>query len=338
MEKRINLFITEQGSTVKVDGGRIVVRKGSENLVEVPIIHLRHVIIFGQSTITPEAVSRLLKEGVLITFLTKYGRFQGTVLPAIHSDGVIRKVQIFRAEENSFRIQFAREIVSAKIHNSIWFLKTRRKNKGMIKDTLKEMQKLEKELEDASNIKEIRGIEGISSRVYFSALQNLLAKGFSFQGRYKHPSPDPVNALLSLSYTLLYSICFSFLHINGLDPFIGFFHEPKRGHASLASDIMEEFRVPLCDLLVLRLVNQGYFSSQSFINTEKGVFLERESLKRFLKEFSSYLDKKIAAEKSFQISRWHLIEHQIRKLRKSILKGESYSPYRIGEVEDNEDA
>ncbi len=335
MEKRINLFITEQGSVVKVEEGRLVIKKGSERLIEVPLIHLRHVVLFGNSTITPRAVSKLLKEGVFITFLTKLGKFQGTILPAVHPDGLIRKIQVMRAEDPSFRTEVAREIVATKIHNSVNFLKTRRKNRVLLKENIFELIKMEEKLKSASSLDQIRGIEGISSRIYFSTIQNLFVNDFSFGGRKKHPSPDPVNALLSLSYTLLYSICFSFLHINGLDPFIGFFHEMKRGHASLASDLVEEFRVPFCDSLILRLLNQGYFSESSFLYTGEGVFLEKNSLKRFLKEFSAFLDGKVISD-GIQLSRWHLIEHQVRKFRRSIISGEPYTGYKTGETNDED--
>lgn len=329
MEKRVNLFVTEQGSVLRVDGKRLVVVKDRERLCEVPILHLRHVVIFGNSTLTPQAVSRLLGEGVFVSFLTRYGKFAGTIVPAHHPDGVIRKVQVMRSEDTSFRLSFSKEVVRAKIHNSVVFLRTRRRERDAIKDALQELEKLRVKLDESTSLNEIRGLEGIASRIYFSAFQNILAKGFTFESRDKHPSSDPVNALLSLSYTLLYSICFSFLHVNGLDPFIGFFHEMKRGHASLASDIMEEFRVPFGDALVMSLINQGYFSEDSFTYTSQGVFLEREALKRFLKEFASSLDSKVLVDRSFKISKWHLIEHQVRKLKNAVLSGSTYSPYRM---------
>lgn len=72
----------------------------------------------------------------------------------------------------------------------------------------------------------------------------MVRRTFGFSGRARHPSPDPVNALLSLGYTLVYNEISSLLDGLGFDPYLGFFHQPRYGHATLASDLLEEFRAP----------------------------------------------------------------------------------------------
>lgn len=51
----------------------------------------------------------------------------------------------------------------------------------------------------------------------------------------------------------------------GLDPFPGVFHEPRYNRASLALDILEEFR-PLIDLLTIRLINCRQIGPADFEN------------------------------------------------------------------------
>jgi CRISPR-associated protein Cas1 len=331
MEKRINLFVTEQGAKLQVEGQRLFVSKCKEKLADIPLIHLRHIVIFGSATLTPRAVSRLLREGVFVSFLTMNGRFIGELLPAEHADGLIRKLQVKRLDDELFRIQISREIVTAKIHNFLWLLDKKRRKKMDLEKEKGELKKIEERVTSVSSMKELLGLEGSASRMYFSLISRIFALEFSFDGRKKHPAPDPLNALLSLSYTLLYSICFSFLHVVGLDPFIGFYHELRRGHASLASDLMEEFRAFVCDLFVLRIVNQGYFSPDSFTYTGDRVFLKKDSLKVFLKEWAKNLDRRVKVNDSFEADIWHLIELQAQKLKRAICGVENYIAFRAGE-------
>jgi CRISPR-associated protein Cas1 len=331
MEKKLNLFVTEQGSTIRVEGRRVVVSKGREQLVDVPLLHLREIVIFGNSTITPQAVSRVLREGIYVVFLSQYGKFNGILLPSIHSDGAIRLKQVAKSEDSSFCLRFSKEIINAKLHNSIELLSRKRKKEVEISSEISELQKMQEKIKNATSLKELLGLEGVSSKIYFSSLAKIFNSEFSFEGRKKHPSPDPLNALLSLSYSLLYSLCYSFIYTLGLDPHIGFFHEMRRGHAALASDMCEEFRAPICDSLVLRLVNQGYFTSESFTYQGEGVFLKKEALKKFLKEWAGNLDRRVDVDGSFETSYWHLIEFQVQKLRKAVVEDEDYKAFYAGE-------
>ncbi len=330
MEKRVNLFVTQQGAKLKVSGQRLFVKKEENVLADVPIIHLRQIVVFGGATFTPRSVSLLLNEGVFITYLTRLGKFIGVLLPPAHGDGWTRKAQVLRSDDESFRIEFSREIVDAKISNSVWLLRKKRRNPVDLNRDVEELERMKNMLMRTQSIKELLGIEGSASRIYFSALGRVFNSVFAFEGRQKHPSTDPLNALLSLSYTLLHSICFSFLHVAGLDPYIGFYHEMRRGHASLASDLAEEFRAYLCDSFVLRLINQGYFDRESFVYTGERVFLTKEAMKVFLKEWAKKLDKPVEVEDSFKTTFWHLIELQAQKLKRSVVGNEKYIAFRPG--------
>ncbi len=331
MEKRINLFVTEQGAKLRVQGQRLFVEKQKEALADLPLIHLRQIVILGSATITPRSIMRLLKEGVFVSFLTKIGRLIGILFPPEHSDGMIRKLQVKRSEDEFFRLSIAREIISAKVHNSLFLLLRKRRKRIELERETEELKKIEEMIKSVTSIKQLLGLEGSASRIYFSALSRIFNSEFSFDVRKKHPSTDPLNAMLSLSYTLLYSICFSFLHIVGLDPYIGFYHEMRHGHASLASDLCEEFRAFICDAFVIRLINQGYFNKESFTYTGERVFLTKDAMKVFLREWAKNLDRKVEVNGSFHTSIWHLIEHQAQNLKRAVLTGERYLVFRAGE-------
>ena len=89
-------------------------------------------------------------------------------------------------------------------------------------------------------------MEGAAQAAYFRAYCSLFAEALAFNGRNRRPPRDPVNACLSLGYTLVHFEAARAAYAAGLDPFLGFFHEIAFGRESLACDLMEPVR-PLVD-------------------------------------------------------------------------------------------
>lgn len=134
-----------------------------------------------------------------------------------------------------------------------------------------------KKLETADNIDSIRGFEGDAARSYFSVLLLLVRESsrddFKFSGRNRRPPRDPFNALISFLYALMLNDCRSALESVGLDPQLGFLHVPRPGRPSLALDLQEEFRAPLCDRLALKLINRGQLKTKHFDKRDGGSVL-----------------------------------------------------------------
>jgi CRISPR-associated protein Cas1 len=128
-------------------------------------------------------------------------------------------------------------------------------------------------LPDVTNLDSLRGVEGEAARQYFSGL-NLLVRpdqraGFAMDGRTRRPPRDRFNAMLSFLYAMWMNDCRSALEAAGLDPQVGFLHTLRPGRASLALDLMEEFR-PWADRLTLTLINRGQLNADSFVLREGG--------------------------------------------------------------------
>ena len=119
--------------------------------------------------------------------------------------------------------------------------------------------------------------------MYFSVFDQMILqqkKEFSFQGRNKRPPMDNVNALLSFIYTLLTNNIVSALECVGLDPYVGYLHTDRPGRASLALDLIEEFRAVLADRFVLSLINKKIVSGKGFVQKENGAVLMNEELRK----------------------------------------------------------
>ncbi|MEW6388800.1 MAG: CRISPR-associated endonuclease Cas1, partial [Thermodesulfobacteriota bacterium] len=164
------------------------------------------------------------------------------------------------------------------------------------------------------------------SRTYFAAFAKMVRHSFGFTKRERHPAPDPVNALLSLGYTLVYNEIAALLDGLGFDPYLGFFHQPRFGHAGLASDLLEEFRAPLVDRFTLGLINNRIFTAPDFYqHTSGGVYLQDEPRKRYFLEYERFVTRSAPAPDEEGTADFRrLFRRQAERLRRTLLTGQPY--------------
>ena len=118
--------------------------------------------------------------------------------------------------------------------------------------------------------------------------------GFAFAGRNRRPPRDPVNALLSLLYSVIGKEISGALQSVGLDPQAGFLHADRPGRDSLAQDILEEFRAWQADRLALSLINRGQLKPQDFVTESSGaVSLKAEARKVLFQALQAKKQEKI---------------------------------------------
>src|SRR5690606_9515188 len=112
----------------------------------------------------------------------------------------------------------------------------------------------------------------------------------------RRPPLDPINALLSLGYTLLTNVVEGALRIVGLDPWLGSLHAPLAGRPSLACDLVEELRAPSIDALVVSAVNHGAFTPDDFEEVGEGepVVMKRPTVRWLITLFERRLARKSA--------------------------------------------
>jgi CRISPR-associated protein Cas1 len=197
---------------------------------------------------------------------------------------------------------------------------------------ISQLAELCRQVDSPQDLSSLLGLEGSAARVYFQAFAKMLRHGFRFSGRHRHPSPDPVNALLSLGYTMVYNEISSLLDGLGFDPYLGFYHQPDYGHATLASDLMEELRAPLTDRFTLSIINNRVFDEQDFFlhPASGGIFLKDEPRKRYFTEYERFVTRPMGLSGDGESASYRqLFRHQAEKLKEAILGAETYCPYRF---------
>jgi CRISPR-associated protein Cas1 len=142
---------------------------------------------------------------------------------------------------------------------------------------------------------------------------------FDFLRRNRRPPRDPVNALLSLAYSVLAKDLTIVCHIVGFDPYLGFYHQPRFGRAALALDLMEPFRPLIADSAVLSAINTRMVTAADFIRTGDAVALRSEGRKSFFRAFEQRMDTLVTHPLfGYRVNYRRLLEIQTRLLARMV--------------------
>ncbi len=328
-----NLYLTEQGSTLRKTGDRLVVQKDDEVLLDVQCSKIDAVLIFGNVQFTTQAVHELFEHGIEMAILTRTGRLIGQLTSPSTKNIELRMEQFKRYDDKSFRLNLSKAIVQGKLINCLNLMKSFSYNHPEISFTenITGMEASIKNIENTDSSASLRGIEGIAAKTYFDGFGRMLLSGFKFEGRKRHPSTDPVNALLSFGYTLIFNEISSLLDGLGFDPYLGYFHEVEYGRASLACDIQEEFRASV-DRFTLYLLNDRVLSDIDFYKNQKdgSVYLKREAMKKYFVEYEDNLNHEFKhGETGENTTLRKCFRIQAEKLAGCIKGDNSYTPFRL---------
>lgn len=267
-----SIYITTPGVSIKKRGTQLIVQKDDQVLEQVPLGILTDITLFETVHISSQAITECLERNIPITWMTGYGKYVGS-MTNIRSTDVLKQQQQFALYNNmEFRLAMAKKIVLAKTKNQMVLLKRYARNieEGLIQEEVSGMIALQKNVPEAKDIPTLMGYEGIMSRHYFSALGKVVPTEFAFATRTKQPPKDPFNALLGIGYSMLHNEIIAALCSKGLHPFVGFFHSIAKGHPALASDLIEEWRAPIVDALLLNLVKRNSLDPSHFEKGDEG--------------------------------------------------------------------
>jgi CRISPR-associated protein Cas1 len=316
------LYVVEQGARLEKEYRRLLVTKHDEVLLRVPLRHVTQVVLVGHVGFTTPALHALLRGQVPVLLVRRTGALVGRLLPPTPRNLPLRRAQYRRNDEAHFTLDVARAIVRGKLHNQrVLALRVLRRRPGADRAPLDALRAAEAQVEDAEGVEVLRGVEGAGARAYFACYRQAFDAAWGFERRTRRPPKDPVNALLSLGYTLLGHALMTALEAAGLDPYLGFFHVEKYGRPALALDLVEEFRAPFVDSLVMRLINWRMLQREDFWTRHDGAtYLDDAGLKVFLREFGDRLERtvRLAGTKRALSYRKHF-EVQARRMARAVL-------------------
>jgi CRISPR-associated protein Cas1 len=309
------LVVQKPGSQVGQRGGEFIVTVQGDVVRKLPLHQVRAIYLYGAIQVTAQAAESCLEHGIDVAYFAASGRFLGLLrgLPMSGVDARLGQARLF--EEPFFRVKLTRACLRAKIHNQRVMLM----RNGEVPDrVLRLLAEARDATDDAHTIPELMGCEGAAANLYFEQFASML-KGdvwkFDFMGRNRRPPRDPVNALLSLGYSILAKELAGVCHAVGLDPFLGFMHQPRYGRPALALDLMEEFRPLIADSVAITLLNRGEIDPGDFIKSANGTFLNEQGRRRFWEAWFRRMDTEVKHPQfGYTMSYRRMLEVQARQL------------------------
>lgn len=337
MRRHLNtLYITTQGAWINKDGANIVVSLEGKEIGRVPMHNVGGLVCFGRVLVSPPLMGALAEAQVAIAFLSEEGRFLARVVGPQSGNVLLRREQFRRADLPDATARVARSVVTGKTLNQRSVLRRAVRDHGVnpeIETAADRLTAIARRVESASDVDQIRGLEGEAANTYFSVFDALIVGDksvFRFTTRTRRPPLDRVNALLSFVYALLAHDTRSALETVGLDPSVGFLHRDRPGRHGLALDLMEEFRPFFADRLVLSLINRKQIAAKDFQSFDNGaVLMTDEGRKTLLVAYQvrkrEELEHPFFGEKTTVGLLWHLQAQLMARHLRGDLDG--YPPF-----------
>lgn len=317
------LYVQEQGARVGVDGEVLMVRDRDRRTIgEARLLELSQLVLIGNVQVSSQAIRELAGRGLPVCWMS-YGGWLSALADGLgHNNIELRRAQFRACEDPAIALRLSRRFVRNKIANCRTML--RRNHPDAPEQLLRDLAALVEAPESAGELATLLGIEGNAARLYFEAFPALIRLdeklAFDFTTRSRRPPQDPVNALLSFAYSLLVKDVALAARMVGLDPFLGFYHQPRYGRPALALDLMEEFRPIVADSVVLSLINNATVTGGDFIRSSLGVALRSEARRRVLHAYERRMEEEVTHPVfGYRISYRRVLEVQCRLLARHLL-------------------
>ncbi|MBS3967030.1 MAG: CRISPR-associated endonuclease Cas1 [Truepera sp.] len=323
----MTLHLTEQSAALRLRQGRLLVELDQQILTQMPARKVRCVVVWGNVRLTTPALTFLLRNQVPILFNSLDGAFYGAAVPHALAPAARLRAQFNAA--SSIRLRLAKAFVLSKLCSSQLVLGRFAPRHPSVREILAQLEGLSAKLEAATELDRLRGYEGIIARLYYQALQSPLSP-YGFTGRNRRPPRDPVNAALSYGYALLLARVQLAVHSVGLHPEVGMLHAESRRNPALCLDLIEEFRVPVIDLTVMRAFMQGVLKPlEHFEDKAHGIYLNEAGRKVLIRLFEERLTQEATHPAGWQRPFAATIEHQAQLLAAALMQRGEYLPYHL---------
>jgi len=330
------LYLNTQGYRVGCKDEVLVVKEKDRVVEEVRMRDISHVALFGNVQISTQAIQSLCEQEVPVTYFSMGGWFYGITRGHAMKNVFLRMEQFRLARDETTCLSLARQFVHGKIRNHRTLLM-----RNHLEPPEAIIGKLKRASEDAlaaASIEMLLGIEGAAASQYFQQFSGMvkveddlpglempgndtkqLAFNFNFTNRNRRPPTDPVNAMLSLAYSMLAKDCTLAALAVGFDPYLGFYHQPRFGRPALGLDLMEEFRPLIAESTVLSCINNRVVTEKDFVRAGQAVNLTAPGRKRFFQTYEQRMSSLITHPLfDYKVSYRRALELQARLLAKSL--------------------
>lgn len=283
MKRLLNtLYVTTEGAYLRKDGETVAVEIDGAVRARMPAHRLGQIVLFGETTLSRDMMAFAAGAGISVAWLTYAGKLAARVEGPQTGNVLLRRAQHDATRDGHAALPVARAVVAAKVANQRALLRRHLRDypaspgADMVEEAQRRLADAARLALSAPDLDVLRGQEGEAAQAYWSVFPHLIRNddpAFVFAGRNRRPPRDAVNAVLSFLYALAALDARAACESHGLDPQMGFLHRDRPGRMSLALDLMEEVRAPLCDRVCLSLVNRRQLKPSDLRQEETGAVL-----------------------------------------------------------------
>src|ERR1051326_4279617 len=330
------LYLNTPGYRVGCKDEVLVVKDKDRVIEEVRMRDVSHVALFGNIQISTQAIQSLCEQEVPVTYFSMGGWFYGITRGHGMKNVFLRMEQFRLARDETTCLSLARQFVHGKIRNGRTLLMRNHMEPPEV--IIGKLTRASEDALAAASIEELLGIEGAAASQYFQQFSGMvkveddlpgletqrkdhgqLAFNFNFSNRNRRPPTDPVNAMLSLAYSMLSKDCTLAALAVGFDPYLGFYHQPRFGRPALGLDLMEEFRPLIAESTVLSCINNRVVTEKDFVRAGQAVNLSAAGRKRFFQTYEQRMSSLITHPLfDYKVSYRRALELQVRLLAKTL--------------------
>ncbi|NLI82292.1 MAG: CRISPR-associated endonuclease Cas1 [Deltaproteobacteria bacterium] len=301
-ELGLPLYVQSPRAYVRKEGERLLIEEDKQRVAEARLGEVSQVVLFGNAALTTAALHECLRRQIPVTWLSFGGWFLGHTVGTGHRNVDTRTHQYRSSFDPETCLALARRWVVAKLANCRTLLRRNWRGDGenakAPADLLRSMQGDMQQAMRARSLDALLGVEGAGASRYFQHFTRMLRNdgpgmGFDFTTRNRRPPKDPVNAMLSFAYAMLTREWTTTLSAVGLDPYRGFYHQPRFGRPALALDMMEPFRPLVADSSVITAVNNGEVQPDDFVRSAGACNLTDRARKRFIATFERRMEQEV---------------------------------------------
>lgn len=323
-----DLFVQKSDYFLGLSSQKIVIKNGRREIESEISLHLvDNVLIFGKAQVSTQLLRALAKENINVYYFTGEGKFLACLDSFRQEDFDKQYLQAKACMDQNFCLAISKKIVSAKVQHQLSLLKNFNQEGILTSEDFERFYLTIDNISKAESLSQVMGYEGRIAKSYFYYLSLLVPTAFHFHGRRTRPAEDCFNCLLNFGYTILYSCFLGLIRKNGLSFGFGMLHQSHRHHASLASDLMEEWRPVIVDNTIMQLILEESLKDEHFETKADGTFiLKDEGRKVFLlamRERMLEIHQYIELDKK-RYSFFYTADQQIKRLIRAFEQQDSH--------------
>lgn len=327
MDKNYHLF-SDGRIERHEDTLRLVTESGEKKFI--PVENAEAIYLHGQIDFNTRLMSFLDDHGVAAHVFGWNDYYAGSVMPERgQTSGRTVVAQVRAYDDGDHRQEIASAFVTGSIHNmrtNVAYYDARDHDLGA---QLSRLDAAADHVDSVEDVPELMGVEATARKAYYGTFDSILPDSFAMNGRSYNPPPNEVNSLVSFGNALVYANCVSAIRATALDPAVSFLHEPGERRYSLSLDIADLFKPVLADRVLFRVLNRRQLSTDDFERDLDGCLLTERGRKVYSKAFEETLERTVEhPELKRKVSYQYLLRLEAYKLKKHLLAGEPYEPFR----------